>query len=243
MCVAELATVDGSRSPCWAVASVSNTSSSPEVPARATDGAVPSKAVDAAAVVDRTGKLGAASVADVATARAVPRFRSASMATPPACPCVEEDGMEPIRRLGTRERRRSDRALDVPVIPFRRIRPPLRPRPGAARPARRRHLRHGCWSGTALAACFVRDRGRLGRRRGTGRTGAIRRGERQHLGERLRIVLGRVPASNGDRGRHVPGSFGRADHGRRGTHVVTEPDWPDRPARESTAGTYAWVSA
>ena len=153
-------------------------------------------------------------------------------------------GGDRFRRPGTRERRRSDRVRDVPVSPFGRTRPPLGPRPGAARRTRRRHLRHRCRSGIALVVCFVGDRGRLGRRRGTGRTGVIRRGERQHLGERLRTVLGRVPARDRYRGRHVPGCLRpRLTTTVRGTHVVTVPDWPDRPARESTAGTYAWVSA
>ena len=66
----------------------------------------------------------------------------------------------------------------------------------------------------------------------------IGRRERQHLGERLGAVLGRVPAPDGGRRRHVPGALGRAgDDCGGGTHVATVPDCPESPARESTAGT------
>src|ERR1700677_554185 len=92
--VAELATVDGSGSPSWVGASVDNTSSPLEDPARAADAAVPSEAVAATAVVDRVGKPGAAGVVDVASGRVAPRLRSASMAMPPpGSPCVEPGGM------------------------------------------------------------------------------------------------------------------------------------------------------
>ena len=58
------------------------------------------------------------------------------------------------------------------------------------------------------------------------------------LGKRLGTVLGRVPARGRHRRRHVPGDVSRADDGRGGgAHVATVPDCPERPARESTAGT------
>ena len=116
--------------------------------------------------------------------------------------------------------------------------PPLRPLPrGACRV--RKYLRPGRRRGTALVVRVAWVLWWLGRRGGVGRTGMIRRGERQHLGERRGAVLGRVPAPDGGRRRHVPGALGRADDdgGGGGTHVAAVPDCPESPARESTAGT------
>ena len=240
-CVAEPAAVDGSGPPSWAGVSVANTSSSRLEPRlglpmpRSRRRRLRHSGSRRGRPHRRTRRGGRGGCGEGAS-RAETPVRVDGNASRLSLRGAGRDG--PIRRPGTRERRRSDGRAGRARHPVRRDQPAVAPAPGARPP---------CSSKAAPGRSSQRYRsGRVLRRglatagatRGTGRIGMIRRGEGQHLGERLRTVLGRVRARDRRRGRHVPGSFGRAGHDRRGgTHVVTVPDWPDRPARESTAGT------